>query len=642
MIFPEKKSQRTNYKNMISVLVVNLNNLEYTKDCINDLLGQDTKSYITLIDQNSSEEGTVEYLDFISSTTNIRVIKNEENFPLNHLWNWFTRTVQTPYVCLLNNDVRLSPNFLSSAIEVFEKEPGVGFVNHTTNNIKYSEWSNDLQYVIMDDPYRQGWDPIFRKECYSEIPQDLLFFFGDDYIYSKLYESGMKGAYVLNSPILHFERSTTEEKGGLRDCSFDGEHFNQLDLPVKEMVFSTSYSKWKPEFSSIRKKIKYSKENYITRDPDVKEWEGHLNSVILESYKDLLSGNVADFGCNHGACTIIAARNENIKSILGVDLNHRSIDVARNLLATCEEPENIKSKIKFSVGDLTSLNRLRTDQFDSAICFHTLEHIYENDFDLVFSEWKRVIKNGGNFILSVPFLRAYDDPCHVNYFDEASLSDLFSRYGFKVNECYRDQRNGFDCLNIVVQIVKQEIDLSIIVCSLLERRNEFLERLLNILEPQIEGKQNVEIIVLNDNAKRAIGRKRNDGLAIAQGKYVCFIDDDDMVTDDYVDQIINEIRKWEPDVIVFDAIISFDGINHKLVKYGREFDHTETPDAYYRRPNHLMVHKKNNISEFFMDVKTGEDDEWASRMLDRIVTQSRINKPLYFYDYRTTTKKYFE
>ena len=300
---------------MISVLVVNLNNLEFTKNCINDLLGQDTKSYITLIDQNSSEEGTVEYLDFISSTTDINVIKNGENFPLNHLWNWFTKISETPYICLLNNDVRLSPNFLSSAIGVFEKEPGVGFVNHATNNNEYSEWSEDLQYVIIDSPYRQGWDPIFRKECYSEIPQDLHFFFGDDYIYSKLYESGMKGAYVLNSPILHFERSTTEEKGGLRDCSFDGEHFNQLDLPVKEMGFSTSYSRWKPEFSSIRKKIKYSKENYITRDPDVKEWEGHLNSVILESYKDLLSGSVADFGCNHGACTIIAARNENIKSI---------------------------------------------------------------------------------------------------------------------------------------------------------------------------------------------------------------------------------------------------------------------------------------------------------------------------------------
>jgi hypothetical protein len=55
-----------------------------------------------------------------------------------------------------------------------------------------------------------------------------------------------------------------------------------------------------------------------------------------------------------------------------------------------------------------------------------------------------------------------------------------------------------------------------------------------------------------------------------------------------------------------------------------------------------MVHKKENITEYFKDIKTGEDDEWALRMLPRIVTQSRINKILYYYDFNTSTKKYFE
>jgi hypothetical protein len=54
-----------------------------------------------------------------------------------------------------------------------------------------------------------------------------------------------------------------------------------------------------------------------------------------------------------------------------------------------------------------------------------------------------------------------------------------------------------------------------------------------------------------------------------------------------------------------------------------------------------MVHKKSNITEWFRDIKTGEDDEWAARMLSRIVTQSRIEKVMYFYEFRTTTKKYY-
>ena len=153
--------------------------------------------------------------------------------------------------------------------------------------------------------------------------------------------------------------------------------------------------------------------------------------------------------------------------------------------------------------------------------------------------------------------------------------------------------------------------------------------------------KNPYLLIFSDNAKRSIGQKRNDAIKMANGKYTCFIDDDDLVSDDYVDLILKEIRDWSPDVIVFDALITFDEQRPKLVKYGREFDYCEKEEAYYRHPNHLMVHKKSNITEWFQDIKTGEDDEWASRMLDRIVTQSRIEKILYYYEYRTTTKKYY-
>ena len=542
---------------------------------------------------------------------------------------------------MLNNDVRIASNFLSSAIQVFEKEQNVGFINHVSNNKDYQEWSNELKYKVIELPYRQGWDLIFRKECYNQIPNELSFFYGDDYIYSKLYSSGMKGAYILNSPMIHFERSTTVEKGGQRDASPDGLFFSQLDLEFKNMSFVEELSRWKPEFNKMKMKEKYSKESYITRDANIENWESHLNTIILNQYSEIIKGRVADFGCNHGACTIIAARNPNIKSIVGIDINQESILVAENLLSNCNESLEVKSKVRYQVGDLTNLNRIIDNYFDSATCFHTLEHIYQEDYNIVFSEWKRVIKDGGHFIVSVPYLRAYDDPCHVNYFDENNLSELFTQQGFEVVECYRDNREGFDCLNIVSKVNKKEIDLSILICSLTERRNIFLDRLLDKLEPQVKDK-NVELLVFSDNAKRSIGQKRNDAIKMANGKYSCFIDDDDLVSDDYVDLILKEIRDWSPDVIVFDALITFDEQRPKLVKYGREFDYCEKEEAYYRHPNHLMVHKKSNITEWFQDIKTGEDDEWASRMLDRIVTQSRIEKILYYYEYRTTTKKYYE
>jgi len=182
--------------------------------------------------------------------------------------------------------------------------------------------------------------------------------------------------------------------------------------------------------------------------------------------------------------------------------------------------------------------------------------------------------------------------------------------------------------------------LSILICSLIERNKTFLPNLLDTLNLQIQDKP-VEVLILSDNACRPVGTKRNDMINLSNGEYICFIDDDDRVSDDYIDLILKEIEDSNTDVVVFNAEISFDGINPKLVRYGKEFDYCEKEDAYYRHPNHLMVHKKSNIKEFFKDVKFGEDDEWAFRQLQNIQTQRRIEKVLYFYDYKTTTKKYY-
>jgi len=239
---------------MISVLVVNLNNLEFTKNCINDLLMQDIEFDLTLVDQNSTEEGTAEFLSQIINITypvrTINIIKNQFNKSLNSIWNDFVEDCNNEFISLLNNDVRLCPNFLSSAIKVMEIENKVGFVNHTTNHENYKTFSDNLEYVIIDFPYRQGWDPIFRKSCYSKIPEELQFFYGDDFIYSKLYSSGMKGAYILNSPIIHYCKQTTIKNGAIRDVNSDKKFYKKLDLEYKVMHFITDFSKLKPEFDT--------------------------------------------------------------------------------------------------------------------------------------------------------------------------------------------------------------------------------------------------------------------------------------------------------------------------------------------------------------------------------------------------------
>lgn len=238
---------------MIDILVINLNNIALTKDVIDDLYRQDYKDFkITVVDNGSDEEGTDNFLDSLDGAT---VIRNDNNEPINHIWNTFAEQSDGEYLCLLNNDVRLSPNYLSSSVEVFKKDKSIAVVNHTTNLTAYSQWSEKLSYVKIYKCYRQGWDIFIKKERYHHIPDEMLFYFGDDYLYSMIYDDGFYGAYVLNSPLIHYCSKTVPGKGGKtyqQDGLYDTKAYYLLPLKHRtNQEFITDYSTYLPQFNTL-------------------------------------------------------------------------------------------------------------------------------------------------------------------------------------------------------------------------------------------------------------------------------------------------------------------------------------------------------------------------------------------------------
>lgn len=128
----------------------------------------------------------------------------------------------------------------------------MGAVNHSTNHPDYTKWSDELEYKVMEHPYRQGWDFTFRKKYYSPIPSSLIFYHGDDWIYSQLYSLGKKGAYVLSSPILHYEASTDESRGAKKLTNdYQIWHSSDIKAKYKNLRFSNEYCKLKPQFQKL-------------------------------------------------------------------------------------------------------------------------------------------------------------------------------------------------------------------------------------------------------------------------------------------------------------------------------------------------------------------------------------------------------
>jgi hypothetical protein len=148
----------------------------------------------------------------------------------------------------------------------------------------------------------------------------------------------------------------------------------------------------------------------------------------------------------------------------------------------------------------------------------------------------------------------------------------------------------------------------------------------------------VEIVALVDNKCSSIGRKRNLLLSHAKGRFITFVDDDDDVAYDYVTTLVDAIHQ-DPDVdcIVFDAWVTLDGGDGRLCRYGIEYEDHDTPDAYYRKPNHICCLRRDIVGSVpFEDISYHEDFRWATAIHGRLTRQTRVDRTLYAYQYSST------
>ena len=196
---------------------------------------------------------------------------------------------------------------------------------------------------------------------------------------------------------------------------------------------------------------------------------------------------------------------------------------------------------------------------------------------------------------------------------------------------------------------------SILICTL-ENRANFLTRLLDALVPQLGSSvqggsgnykvitsENVQICILSDNKQMSVGEKRNKLIEASDGDYVSFIDDDDMVSPEYVQSVLRALKQ-QPDVVTFWAFRYHNGNKDRRVDYDIKYQQDlNPPQKYERLPNHLCVWKKS-LTLPYKEISYGEDADWAQRMKGRALTQVKIDKILYHYYFNqltTETQKQF-
>lgn len=180
--------------------------------------------------------------------------------------------------------------------------------------------------------------------------------------------------------------------------------------------------------------------------------------------------------------------------------------------------------------------------------------------------------------------------------------------------------------------------LSILIATLPERTQQFT-RMINLLN--VGTRPDVEVIADGRGREIPTGQKRNELIQKCSGTHFCFVDDDDWVSGDYVEQFVKAMQS-DPDVITLCGWMTTDGGSHVdwIIRLGEKYE-ARTENAvtkYYRFPNHLCSFKKIKVQHIkFPHIWQGEDYEWAKEINDRKLLQSEIHidKQLYHYDFKT-------
>lgn len=184
-------------------------------------------------------------------------------------------------------------------------------------------------------------------------------------------------------------------------------------------------------------------------------------------------------------------------------------------------------------------------------------------------------------------------------------------------------------------------DLSILILTLPTRIDSYSNLIKTLNKQVIENNliSRVQILTLCDTKEISVGEKRNILLNKSIGRYVCFIDDDDVISDNYLIRLISALES-NADVITFCG----DYVENNLrtafsisMVHRGNYNH---PNIFYRLPNHLCPIKRQiALNCLFTDKNFGEDSDYAEKINQHIKNEFHISDKLYFYMYDSNTSQ---
>jgi hypothetical protein len=342
----------------LAICIVNYNCLTDTKELVSDLTRQDHTDFnIYFYDQNSKEGGTKEFLDTLELYNNCTVIRNDHNRPLNHIWNDFAQSTKNDfdYIAFLNNDIRIPYNYLSDSVAILDKDKRVGIAVHATNNRRYSTATAPTRHLLEAGLVKQGWEFMMRREHWKNIPPQLKFYCGDDFIFGEIHKNNLKVGVITSSPVIHKLSKTRK--------NMPPEEAAKIKQQAKDDIAMYKQLGFKHVWNNIPKQSRLEPEF-----KKITEINKKRSSSKLKDYNDRLRMHLREVG-NVDGC-IIDCNSEDV-GVLDT-LNEAAIHFGRKLHLVDGRGEGIDDTVS------THKNQLRLGNNFTGKVFRQLKDVDES------------------------------------------------------------------------------------------------------------------------------------------------------------------------------------------------------------------------------------------------------------------------
>lgn len=174
-----------------------------------------------------------------------RIIIPSENLFVNPSWDLGVKEAKNDIIALLNDDIIIPDNFCSTVVNKMTPDMGiVGMnVNFVHEQFDYNKTPTiNTNLVLKKIRYRCpafGIAIFFFKSSYSEIPNDMKIYYGDDWIFLNAQKMHKTNYCITNQTIYH-----------LGSLSSGATKFNSICKKDKR-IFKHTYNKWYDYLFSI-------------------------------------------------------------------------------------------------------------------------------------------------------------------------------------------------------------------------------------------------------------------------------------------------------------------------------------------------------------------------------------------------------